>query len=56
MILNSNNVQAIVLDMSRSNKVDVDFFFFGSEEIPAVSSVDKIGITIDDKLNLNLHI
>ena len=30
--------------------------FFGSEEIPAILSVDKIDINIDDKLNFNFHI
>ena len=31
-------------------------YSFVSEEIPAVSSIGKTGITIGDKLNFNVHI
>ena len=55
MIVNSDKFQAIVLDKHRSNNTRVKFII-GSEQIQAVPSVDILGITIDDKLNFNLHI
>ena len=55
MIANPDKFQAIVLDKRRSNNTEVKFII-GSEQIQAVPSVDILGITIDDKLNFNLHI
>ena len=47
--------QAIFLDKRRSNNTKVKFIIV-LEQIQAVPSVDILGITIDDKLNFNLHI
>ena len=47
--------QAIVLDKRRTSNTKVKFII-GLEQIQAVPSVDILGITIDDKLNFNLHI
>ena len=55
MNVNPDKFQAIVLDKCRSNNTEVKFII-GSEQIQAVPSVDILGITIDDKLNFNLHI
>ena len=55
MNVNPDKFQAIVLDKCRSNNTEVKFII-GSEKIQAVPSVDILGITIDDKLNFNLHI
>ena len=44
-----------MLDKRRSSNTEVKFII-GSEQIQAVPSVDLLGITIDDKLNFNLHI
>ena len=44
-----------MLDKRRSSNTEVKFII-GSEQIQAVPSVDILGITIDDKLNFNLHI
>ena len=55
MIVNPDKFQAIVLDNRRSNNTKVKFIS-GSEQIQTVPSVDIIGITIDDKLNFNMHI
>ena len=55
MIVNPDKFQVTALDKRKSNNTDVKFVI-GSEEIQAVSSVDILGITIDDKLNFNLHI
>ena len=54
-IVNPDNFQAIVLDKRRSNKTEIKFII-GSEQIQVVPSVDILVITIDDKLNFNLHI
>ena len=54
-IVNPDNFQAIVLDKHRSNKTEIKFII-GSEQIQVVPSVDILVITIDDKLNFNLHI
>ena len=55
MMLNLDKFQAIVLDECRSSNTEIKFIF-GLEQIQAVPSVDILGITIDDKLNFNLHI
>ena len=55
MIVNLDKFQAIFLDKRRSNNTKVKFII-GLEQIQAVPSVDILGITIDDKLNFNLHI
>ena len=44
-----------MLDKRRSSNTEVKFII-GSEQIQAVPSADILGITIDDKLNFNLHI
>ena len=41
-------------DKRRSNNIEVKFII-GSEKTQAVPSVGVLGITIDDKLNVNLH-
>ena len=55
MIVNPNKFRAIVLDKHKSNNTAVKFTI-GSEQIQTVPSVDIRGITIDNKLNFNLHI
>ena len=55
MIVNPDKFQAIVLDKRTSNNTEVKFII-GSEQIQVVPSVDVLGMTIDDKLNFNLHI
>ena len=55
MIVNPDKFQPIVLDKRRSKTTEVKFII-GSEKIQAVPSVDVLGITIVDKLNINLHI
>ena len=50
----SDKFQAIVLDKRKSSNTQVKFNI-GSEQIQAVPSVGMLGITIDDKLNFNLH-
>ena len=55
MIVNPDIFQAIVIDKRRSNNTEVKLII-GSEQIQAVPSVAILGITIDDKLNFNLHI
>ena len=55
MIVNPDKFQVVVFDKRRSNNTEVKFII-GSEQIQAVPSVDILGITIDDKLNFNLHI
>ena len=47
--------QAILLEQRKTSNTEVKFII-GSEQIQAVPSVDILGITIDDKLNFNLHI
>ena len=48
MIVNPYKFQAIVFD-KRKYKI-------GSALIQVVQSVDILGITIDDKMNFNLHV
>ena len=55
MILNPDKFQAVVLDKRRSNNTEVKFSI-GSEQTQSLPSVDILGITIDNKLNFNLHI
>ena len=55
MIVNPDKYQAIVLDKRRLSNTEVKFIN-GSEQIQAVPSVDMLVITVDDKLNFNLHI
>ena len=55
MIVNPDKSQAIVLDKRGSSKTEVKFII-GSEQTQAVPSVVILSITIDDKLNFNLHI
>ena len=55
LFVNPNKFQAILLDKQKSDYTGTKITV-GSEEIHVVSSVDVLGVTIDDKLNLNLHI
>ena len=55
MIVNPDKSQVIVLDKRESSNTEVKVII-GSEQIQAVPSVDILSITIDDKLNFNLHI
>ena len=49
MIVDPNKFQVILLEKRKSNNTDVKL-------VKSVSSVDILGITIDDKMNFNLHI
>ena len=52
LFVNRNKFQAILLDkQNTATKLAA-----GPEEIQVVSSVDVIGVTIDYKLNFDLHI
>ena len=55
MIINPDKFQAVVLDKRKLNNTNVKFDF-GSDEIQTVSSVEILGITIDDKPNFHLSI
>ena len=55
MIVNLDKSQAVVLDERGSSNTEVKFII-GSEQIQAVPSLAILSITIDDKLNFNLHI
>ena len=55
MIVDPDKSQVIVLDKRGSSNTEVKVII-GSEQIQAVPSVDILSITIDDKLNFNLHI
>ena len=55
MIVHPDKSQVIVLDKRGSSNTEVKVII-GSEQIQAVPSVDILSITIDDKLNFNLHI
>ena len=52
MIVNPNKFQSIVLNKKRSDLANTNF----NQVIKTVSSVEFLGIQIDDKLNFNLHI
>ena len=54
-IVNPDKFQVIVHNKRKSSNIEVKFNI-GSEQIQAVPSLDILGITIDDKLNFNLHI
>ena len=55
MMVNPDKVQAIVLNKKRSNLTNTNFQV-DNQAIKSVSSVEILGIHIDDKLNFNLHI
>ena len=55
MIVNPDKFQDIVLDKRKLSNTEVKFIIT-SGQIQAVPSIDILGISIDDKLNLNLHI
>ena len=55
MIVNPDKFQAIVLNKKRSDLTNTNFQV-DNQVIKSVSSVELLGIQIDDKLNLNLHI
>ena len=55
IIVNPDKFQVIVHNKRKSSNIEVKFNI-GSEQIQAVPSLDILGITVDDKLNFNLHI
>ena len=55
MIVNPDKFRTILLDKRKSNNTEVKSII-GSEQIQKVSSVDILGITIDNKLDFNWHI
>ena len=55
MTVNSDKCQAIVLNKKRSDLTNTNFQV-DNHVIKSVSSVQLLGIQIDDKLNFNLHI
>ena len=55
MIVNRDKSQAIVLNKKRFNLTNVNFQV-ENQMIKSVSSIELLGIQIDDKLNFNLHI
>ena len=55
MIVNRDKFQAIVLNKKRFNLTNINFQV-ENQMIKSVSSIELLGIQIDDKLNFNLHI
>ena len=55
MIVNLNKFQPIALNKKRSDLTNTNVFV-DNQVIKLVSSVELLGIQIDDKLNFNLHI
>ena len=55
MFVNSDKFQAILLDKQKSDHAGTKITV-GSEEIQVVSSINILGVIIDDKLNFNLQI
>ena len=55
MIVNPDKFQAIVLNKKRSDLTNTNFQG-DNQAIKSVSSVELLGIQIDNKLNFNLHI
>ena len=55
MIVNPDKFQAILLDKRKSDHTN-QHIVVDSQNIKVVSSVELLGIQIDDKLNFNLHI
>ena len=55
MIVSPDNFQAIVLNKNRSDLTNTNFQV-ENQVIKSVSSVELLGIQIDDKLNFNLNI
>ena len=55
MIVNPDKLQAIVSNKKRSSLANTNFQV-DNQVIKSVSSVELLGIQIDDKLNFNLHI
>ena len=53
--MNLDKFQPILLDKQKSNYTGTKLTV-GSEEIQVASGVGVLGVTIDDKLNFNLHI
>ena len=60
MIVNPDKFQAIVLNKKTHKQTRSDLtntnFQVGNQVIKSVSSAERLGIQIDDKLNFNLHI
>ena len=55
MIVNPDKFQMVVLDKMRSDLTNTNFQV-NNQVVKSVSSVELLGIQIDDKLNFNLHI
>ena len=55
MIINPDKFQAILLDKRKSDHTN-EIILVDDQNIKVVSSVELLGIQIDDKLNFNLHI
>ena len=55
IIVNPDKIQAMVLSKKRSDLTNTNFQV-DDQVIKSVSSVELLGIQIDDKLNFNLHI
>ena len=55
MIFNPEKFQAIILDKRKSNLTNIPLTI-DNQTIKSVSSVELLGIPLDDKLNFNLHI
>ena len=55
MIINPDKFQAIILDKKKSNLTNIPLNI-DNQTIKSVTSVELLGIHLDDKLNNNLHI
>ena len=55
MVVNPDKFQAIILDKRKRDHTDENFTV-DNQQIKVVSSVKLLGLQLDNKLNLNLHI
>ena len=55
MIVNPDKIQAILIDKRKGDHTN-QRIVVDNQNIKVVSSVELLGIQIDDKLNFNLHI
>ena len=55
MVVNQDKFQAIALDKRKRDHID-ERITVDNRQIKVVSSVKRLGLQLDDKLNSNLHI
>ena len=55
MVVNPDKLQAIILDKRKSDQTN-ERTTVDNQKIKVASSVKRLGLQLDDKLNFNLHI